>query len=79
MDLILEVTSTTVVIEICTAFQQPFVDDLQQYIQTRSKLPCVLQLQLSPLHCALTIALHLPRYIYTCASVYSNFNIIYCV
>ena len=39
-----EATSTTVVIEICTACGQPAVDDL--YRQTRNKLPCVLQLQL---------------------------------
>ena len=40
-----EATSTTAVIEICTACGQPTVDDLHR--QIRNKLPCVLQLQSS--------------------------------
>ena len=50
-----EATSTTVVIEICTACGQPAVDDL--YRQTRNKLPCVLQLQ-SQFHVTDTVTLH---------------------
>ena len=41
-----KVTSTTIVIKICTTCGQPAIDDLQQ---TRNKLPCVLQLQSSQL------------------------------
>ena len=53
-----EATSTTVVIEICTACGQPAVDDL--YRQTRNKMPCVLQLQ-SQFHVTDTVTLPLAK------------------